>query len=170
MTDRRNLRDAVREGFEEETGVRWRPWRWLLTTVGLCLLVALIVWGVAWITQPLRTANGVRERVGNPDNVLYQYEHYHDMCATVVATDSKISAKQAEIAAYDKRHPDGDDKSEQFQAAPKSYRLETELAGLQQFRADTVAQYNADSAKANRALFKDRSLPERLGDDTPICN
>jgi hypothetical protein len=124
---------------------------------------------VAWLTQPLRTANGVRERVGDPDNVLYQYEHFHDVCAAVAATDKKIAAKQAEIDAYDKRHPDGD-KGDQFQAAPKRDRLDTELTGLTQFRADQVEQYNADSAKTNRSLFKDRSLPVRLSDDTPICN
>lgn len=169
MSDRRNLRDAVRDDFEQETGVRWRPWRWIVTALAVLLIIAGVFYGIRWITQPLRTAEGVRERVGNPDNVLYQYEHFHDVCAAVVATDKKIAAKQAEIAAYDKRHPDGD-KSDQFQAAPKADRLDTELTGLKQFRADTVAQYNADSAKANRSIFKDHSLPDRLGDDTPTCN
>lgn len=169
MTDRRNLGRAIREDFEEETGINWRPWRWVFTIVAVIAVIAL-AWGVVgWLTQPLRTANGVRERVGDPDNVLYQYEHFHDLCAAVVATDKKISAKETEIAAYDKRHPDGD-KSDQFQAAPKRDRLDTELTGLQQFRAEQAEKYNADSAKANRSLFKDRSLPERLGDDTPTCN
>lgn len=143
--------------------------KWFFGFIGAALAVWLVIVAIGWLTQPVRTASEVREKVGSADNVLYQYEHFHDLCAAVVATDKKISAKQAEIEAYDKRHPDGD-KGDQFQAAPKRDRLDTELAGLQQFRADQVAKYNADSAKANRQLFKDRSLPERLGDDTPVCN
>ncbi|MFF4417013.1 hypothetical protein ACFYY8_31215 [Streptosporangium sp. NPDC001559] len=166
---RESLHDAVRHDFEEETNVRFRPVRWFFVALTVALVVGLVFWAVGWLTQPLRTASGVRERVANPDNVLYQYEHYFDLCAGVRAIDSKIDAKEAEIAAYDKRHPNGDP-SDQYQAAPKRDRLDTELTGLQQQRADLVETYNADSAKANRALFKDHSLPERLSDDTPTCN
>ncbi|MEV8639407.1 hypothetical protein AB0395_47925 [Streptosporangium sp. NPDC051023] len=166
---RESLRGAVRHDFEEETNIRFRPVRWFFGALAVALAVGLVFWIVGWLTQPLRTASGVRERVGDPDNVLYQYEHFHDLCAGVRADDAKITAKRDEITAYDKRHPNGD-KSDQFQAAPKRDRLDTELTGLQQHRADLVETYNADSAKANRSLFKDRSLPERLGDDTPTCN
>jgi hypothetical protein len=172
MSDKRKPEDlsvVVRRDFEAETGVRFRPVRWFFGIVAVVLAVAAIVWVIGWITQPARTAAGVRERVANPDNVLFQYEHFHDLCAAVAATDSKITAKQDEIAAYDKRHPDGDE-ADKFQAAPKRDRLDTELAGLKQFRADQVAQYNADSAKQNRGLFKDASLPYRLDESTPVCN
>lgn len=167
--DKRPLGRAIREDFEEETRVYFRPWRWVFGAIGVALAVWLVFVVVGWITQPVRTASAVREKVGNADNVLYQYEHFHDLCAGVRAVDSKISAKREEIAAYDKRHPDGD-KSDQFQAASKRDRLDTELTGLQQQRADQVETYNADSAKANRALFKDGSLPYRLDESTPICN
>jgi hypothetical protein len=145
------------------------PWRWFFGIVGAFAAVALIVWGVGWLTQPLRTAEGVRERVGNADNALYQYEHFHDLCAGVRTADAKIYAKQVEIEAYDERHPDGD-KSDQFQAAPKRDRLDTELSGLKAHRVELVETYNADSAKGNRSLFKDWSLPERLDDSLPTCN
>ncbi len=143
--------------------------KWFFAIVGGGLAIWLGVEAIGWLTQPVRTASEVREKVGSADNVLYQYEHFHDLCAAVVATDKKIAAKQDEIDRYDKRHPEGD-KSDQFQAAPKQDRLDTELTGLTQFRADQVETYNADSAKANRSLFKARSLPERIGDDTPTCN
>lgn len=169
MTSKRNLGRAFREDFEEEAGVRFRPWKWFFATVAVVLIVLGVFYGIRWMTQPLRTAEGVRERVGNPDNVLFQYEHFHDLCGAVVATDQKIAAKQDEIADYDKRHPHGDP-SDKYQAASKRDRLQTELTGLEQFRADQVAQYNADSAKHSRALFKDASLPDRIGDDTPVCN
>lgn len=147
----------------------FRPLRWAFAAAGAFLAIVVIVWLVGWLTQPLRTSAGVRERVANPDNVLYQYEHFHDLCAGVRAADQKITVKQDEIAAYDKRHPDGDD-SDRFQAAPKRDRLDTELSGLKQHRTDLAEQYNADSAKANRSLFKGWSLPERIDDATPTCN
>lgn len=169
MNKPKNLGRAIREDFEEDTGVRFRPWRWFFVALAVLLVIAGVFYGIRWFTQPLRTAEGVRERVGNADNVLYQYEHFHDLCGGVRAIDSKISAKEREIADYDKRHPNGDN-GDQFQAAPKRDRLGTELTGLTQQRADQVEQYNADSAKTNRSLFKDRSLPGRLSDETPTCN
>jgi hypothetical protein len=170
MNDRRrNLRHAVREDFEDGTGIRFRPWRWVLAIVGAVVVIALLAWTLGWLTQPLRTSSGVRERVGDADNVLYQYEHFHDLCADVIATDKKIALKAKDIADYDKRFPNGD-KREQYQAVSTRDRLQTELTGLQQHRVDTVETYNADSAKSNRALFKDGGLPERLNDDTPTCN
>ena len=143
--------------------------RYILAALGVVLAVYVggIVLGA--ITLPFRTASGVAERVGDPDNVLYTYEHFHDLCAAVRTADRQVADKQGEIDAYDKRHPDGEP-GDQFQAAPKSERLATELSGLQAHRAELAETYNADSAKANRALFKDGDLPERIGDDTPTCN
>lgn len=143
--------------------------KWFLAIAGIAVAVWLGVVAIGWLTQPVRTASEVREKVGDADNVLLTYEHFHEVCAGVRSTDQKIDAKQDEIDAYDERHPDGD-KSDEFQAAPKRDRLDTELSGLKAHRADLVEEYNADSAKANRALFKDGDLPERIGDDTPTCN
>lgn len=165
----RNLGDVMREDFEAETGVRWRPGRWIAITLAALLAVTLVGWLFGLLTLPFRTAAGVSERIGNPDNVLFQYEHFHDLCAAVRTDDAQIQAKQDEIKAYDKRHPDGDP-SDAYQAAPKRDRLGTELSGLKQHRAGLVETYNADSAKYNRALFKDNSLPDRLDESTPTCN
>jgi len=143
--------------------------KWFFGIVGTALAIWLGVVAIGWITQPVRTASEVREKVGDADNVLLTYEHFHDLCAGVRSTDQKIAGKQDEIKAYDKRHPDGD-ASDRFQAAPKRDRLDTELSGLKQARADLVEDYNAASAKANEGLFKDGDLPERLSSDTPICN
>ncbi|MEV4116168.1 hypothetical protein [Nonomuraea sp. NPDC049695] len=170
MTDnRRPLGRAVREEFEEGTGITFRPWRWLARIAIAVVLIALLAWALAWVTQPLRTSSGIRERIGNPDHALFQYEHFHDLCAGVIALDQKIALKRDEIADYDQRYPQGD-QNDRYQAAPKRDRLQTEMTGLQQQRADQVSKYNADSVKFNRALFKDRNLPERLNESTPSCN
>jgi hypothetical protein len=143
--------------------------RWWFAILGTIVAVWLGFVLVGWITQPVRTASEVREKVGNADNVINTYEGFHDLCASVRAIDKKIADKQDEIAAYDRRHPDGDP-SDRYQAAPKRDRLDTELAGLKSQRADLAEDYNADSAKANKSLFKDGRLPERLDDTTPTCN
>lgn len=143
--------------------------RWIFAIIGTIVAVWLGVVLVGWVTQPVRTASEVREKVGNADNVINTYEGFFDLCGGVRALDKKITAKRVEIAAYDKRHPNGDS-GDRYQAAPKRDRLDTELTGLQQQRADLAEKYNTDSAKANKDLFKSRSLPERIGDDTPTCN
>lgn len=160
---------SFKDDFREETGVSWRPWRWFFYAIAVGLVVWLVFVIIGWVTQPVRTAGQVREKVGNADNVLYQYEHYFDLCSGVRVKDKQIAEKKAAIAAYDKRYPNGDP-GDQFQAAPKRDRLDTELSGLKDTRTELAEKYNADTAKANRNLFKDRALPERITDDTPTCN
>ncbi|MEO3856115.1 hypothetical protein [Acrocarpospora sp. B8E8] len=166
---KQTLGRATRDAFEEDTEVRFQPLKWLLWIFAVVALLGILGYGIAWFTQPFRTAAAVREKVGTAENVLHQYEHFHDLCAGVAATDDKITIKQGQIDAYNKARPDGDE-SDKFQTAPKIDRLNTELTALQNQRADAVAKYNADSAKHNRALFKDASLPYRLDDTTPTCN
>ncbi|RBQ21553.1 hypothetical protein DP939_02255 [Spongiactinospora rosea] len=143
--------------------------RYLFAAVGvfLAVYVGLLLLGVA--TLPFRTAAGVAERVGDPDAVLYNYEHFFDLCADVRTADRQIADKEVEIAAYERRKPDGEP-GDRFQAAPKGERLATELAGLREHRADLAETYNADSAKASRNVFKPGTLPKRIGDTTPTCN
>ena len=70
-----------KDEFREETGVAWRPWRWFFSVITVGLAVWLVFAVIGWVTQPVRTAGQIRERVGDADNVLFQYEHYFDLCA-----------------------------------------------------------------------------------------
>lgn len=162
-------RKTFREEFYEETGFRWRPWKWFFSAIGIGLGLYLALLLIGAVTLPFRTASGVAEKVGDPNSVIYNYEHFFDLCTKARVFDTQISNKTRQIEDYDKRHPKGDE-GEKYAAVPKRDRLATELDALRTGRVEVVETYNADSAKANRSLFKAGSLPLVLSDDPAVCN
>ncbi|WP_433513701.1 hypothetical protein ACQP2T_60825 [Nonomuraea sp. CA-143628] len=159
---------TFREEFETETGFRWKPWRWFFAIVGICLVVFLTIQVVGWTTQPARTAAGVRERVGNADNALFQYEKFHDACAAVVAWDKQHETARAAAERHDKRTQGKPDPL--GRNADESNRLHQVADGILLTRQKAAEQYNADSRKWTQDLFKSKSLPSRIGDVTPNCD
>lgn len=166
--DLRPLGRAVREDFEKDTGIRWHPVRWFLAAVAIGLVIWLIFQLVGWITQPARTAAGVREKVGNADNALFQYEKFHDACGAIVAFDQQHATAQASAEAFDKRTAGKPDPL--GRNADESNRLHQVADGLLYARQSAAQRYNADSRKWTQDLFKSKSLPFRIDDSTPDCD
>ncbi|GAA1623862.1 hypothetical protein GCM10009733_020630 [Nonomuraea maheshkhaliensis] len=159
---------TFREEFEEEFGFRWKPWRWLIAAIGVVLIIVLIAYVIGWITQPARTAAGVRERVGNADNALFQYEKFHDACAAIVASDKQYQTAKTAAESHDKRMQGKPDPL--GRNADESSRLHQVADGFLYTRQKAAEQYNADSRKWTQDLFKSKSLPYRIGDATPDCD
>lgn len=168
MNDRRNLGRTIREDFEQETGIHWRPLRWTIYIVSTVIIIALLGWGVGWLTQPLRTAAGVRERVADPGNALFQYEKFHDACGAIVTYDKQHKIAQDAADKHDKRTEGKPDPIGRI--ADESDRLHQVADGIQMARQSAAEQYNADSRKWTQDLFKSKSLPYRIGDETPQCD
>lgn len=86
-------------------------------------------------------------------NILTNYELFHD-------TSKQFDARVAQIAEHRDflaTEQDPDERS----------RLRMELAAQQQSCRELAADYNANSLKLNRQLFKDRGLPPTL--DAAAC-
>lgn len=161
---KRTLGRAIREDFEDETDVKFQPLKWLLWI----FVAILVIWLIGWLTQPLRTTAGVRERVGNADNVLFQYEKFHDQCAAVVTFDEQYATAQAAAEAHDKRTAGKADPL--GRNADESARLHQVADGLKFARQSAAQRYNADSRKWTQDLFKSKSLPYRIDESTPSCD
>ncbi|MDF5756601.1 hypothetical protein [Spongiactinospora sp. TRM90649] len=146
----------------------WSITRWLLTMFGVIALISLLVWGLGWVTQPFRTAEGVREQVADPDNAIFQYEKFHDACARIVTLDQQQAAAKKAATEHDERSRDKPDPI--GRNADESARLHQVADGLKFTRQAAAQQYNADSRKWTQDLFKGRSLPFRITDDTPACD
>lgn len=163
-------RQRLREDFERETGgYTWHPWRWLFGALGAGLAVYLLLVAVTAVTLPFRTAQGVAERVADPNNVIFQYEKFHNLCALIVARDGEIPVAQQALDDHvkaTKGQPDPISRN-----ADETARLRTDLTGLKQDRIDTAQKYNADSRKLTQELFKSRGLPWRIeAGVTPDCD
>lgn len=81
-------------------------------------------------------------------NILTNYEMFHDESENFGARVSQINEQRGFLTA-------------ETDAAERS-RLRMELAAQQQSCRELAADYNANSQKLNRNLFKDRGLPPVL--------
>lgn len=104
------------------------------------------VWSAA--TAPARVISKTLE----PDNIITNYEWYHDV-------SRRYEARLGQIRSHSVAMSDG--KTSGLSARDVSqYRVE--LEGMRQSCRDLAAQYNSNSAKINRNIFKGTSLPAEL--------
>lgn len=91
---------------------------------------------------------GVVSRTFDADNMIHNYEHFFDL-------HSAYKAKVRDLATHSGFYLHETDKKERG-------KLRMEMVALQSSCRILVATYNADSAKANRDIFKSDELPDRL--------
>lgn len=105
---------------------------------GLGLGIPLIV--VLFILHVVSVPIGIASRTFNADNIIHNYEWFHD-------SDNAIRARVAQINAHKKLYDTETDVTER-------QRLRIELGAMQQTCRDLSAQYNANADKVNRDLFR----------------
>jgi hypothetical protein len=98
--------------------------------------------------KALDSAEGVLDRTIAPDNVIHNYEWFHD-------ASRAVAARAAQIAAHRSLAGEVTDPAER-------QRMRVEIAGMQQTCRDLAAQYNANTAKVNRDLFRGRTAPASI--------
>jgi hypothetical protein len=96
-------------------------------------------------------ACGVAHRTLDADNIIFNYEQFFDVSERHKAKVRDIGAHQ-ELVALAK--DEGDRK--------ELTRLRMELAALKSSCRALASEYNADSSKLNRRIFKDNDLPHTL--------
>lgn len=110
------------------------------------LAVALLAFGAAGIA--VLTAPGrVVTKTLDTNNVINSYEWFYDVKA-------QFAARRGQLKSHDHLLASVSD-------AERS-RLLIELAAIRQSCRELVAKYNANSEKANKAIFKSQGLPETL--------
>lgn len=162
-------RERFRDDFREETGgYEWHPWRWFLGAIAVILATYFAALFIGAVTLPFRTAHGVTKKVTNPDNVIFQYEKFHDNCNSVRALDQQYSEAVKDADAYAREIKGQDDPL--GQKAGEVARLRSVAQGIRNQRISVAEQYNADSRKLTQSPFKSHSLPYRIDpNQTPSC-
>lgn len=115
-----------------------------------CALYSL--WASA-STAPARVVSKTLET----DNILANYELFHDESQQFLARVNQITEHRSFLTT-------------ETDPAERT-RLRMEMAAQQQSCRELAADYNANSRKQNRNLFKDRGLPAELNPaqcETPI--
>lgn len=92
----------------------------------------------------------VYEQTFNGRNIIYNYEWFYDANAQVQSKARAISDHAKLVSSAE---------------GSESSRLQMELTGMRNVCRDLVQEYNANSQKANRALFKANDIPDQLSMD-----
>lgn len=120
--------------------------------IGLAILalVALPIIGGIYstfssvVTAPSRVINKTLET----DNIISSYEWYHDAYGRFEARVSQVDQFQGLLA-------------DELTGAERN-RLRIDLTAMQQVCRELAEQYNANSRKLNKGIFRGWSLPETL--------
>lgn len=131
-----------------------------LKAVGLGLMFVIILGVIGFNMNPFRQAGRIINKTIDADNVLYNYEYFKQQWRSVEAIDQKIASQQGGVLRFeDSAGPRSDwSRDDKIEHA----RLSSIVIGLEQQRADMVAQYNARAAMANRSIFLGNDCPQHI--------
>jgi len=126
-----------------------------LGAIGMCVKCADTA------SEPVKQAAQIVERTINADNVIYNYEWFHQQYQNAQNYQRQIDQKEQRVTEMQRSLPQDrtqwtrEDRAELFQ-------LQTELSGLRAMRSTVVSDYNAHASMANRSIFLGGSLPPSL--------
>tara|TARA_Y100000310_G_scaffold167149_1_gene166915 strand:+ start:1725 stop:2180 length:456 start_codon:yes stop_codon:yes gene_type:complete len=122
----------------------------------LFVILGIVGFGFKLLSQPGR----IIQKTMDADNVIYNYEWFHQAYQDITATELKITNAQNAATLFNENA--GDRKDWTFEDKNESSRLGSVVLGLQNHREQLVADYNAKSKMINRNIFKGKSLPHTL--------
>lgn len=127
-----------------------------LSVLGIVAVLALAGIGINIMLQPAAVA----QKTFGADNMIANYEWFHQQYEDVQAFDVRLAAAVAAQAAFEESA--GPRENWKFDDRQEWNRLNTIVLGLTGQRASMVAEYNARTAMANRDIFRSGNLPETL--------
>lgn len=122
--------------------------KWGCLFLGALFALAMVGHALGVIGTVATAPGRVVGKTLETDNIIASYEWFYDTSAQFDARLGQIRSHTSLVKAEDN-------------PAERS-RLNIELAAMRQSCRDMAAKYNANSEKANKALFKSRGLPPTL--------
>jgi hypothetical protein len=152
----KDTKEYKKEFEEDLTLARWSInkalWILIPTVIVICI--------IGWVLKVGSQGGKIIEKTVNADNVIYNYEWFHSAYEDIQATDIKIKNSETQIAQF--KSEAGDRANWDFSDKEEYSRLNSVLLGLQNYRQDVVAKYNARSKMVNRKIFKGQTAPEEV--------
>lgn len=138
----------------------WKIWKWSIIFTLFFALIGWVGWCIHVVLYPVEQAQRVAELTLNADNVIYNYEWFHQHYADWLAAGANASAKQRELDTF--LASAGPVSTWSIATQREANQLRIELSGLRALRVNLANEYNAHTGMANRNLFRSRNLPEHL--------
>lgn len=145
--------------------------------IGLTILAlaGLTIGGFALraVLFPVHTASNLMEtgydtvdKTLNADNAIYNYEWFKRQKQSIDATGKKLVIAQQAVETF--KTEAGDRSKWTFEDKGESARLSAVAQGIESQLKDMIAEYNARTQMANRAIFQDGILPNYIDATTFI--
>jgi hypothetical protein len=131
----------------------------VLSVVGIAFVGVVAVRGLGLLTQPLAVA----ERTFDADNMIANYEWFHQQYEDINANAQRLSAARDALTSFEASA--GDRSTWKFDDRQEWNRLHMIVLGLEGARAEMIATYNARTEMQNRDLFRGSDLPPYINPD-----
>lgn len=125
---------------------------------GIALKVALFPVNTA--SKMIDTAYDAQNKTLNADNAIYNYEYFKNQKQSIDATNQKLQIARDAVSTF--KEEAGDRTKWTFEDKTESARLSAIAQGIESQLKDMIADYNAKSSMANRAMFKDSIVPSYI--------
>lgn len=132
----------------------------LFFSIGGCV-AKLVLFPAHVANKAIDTAKGVVDQTLNANNALFNYENFKDLYNGAKAQAMNIVDVEKQIDELKVTY--GEDAKEWPKDVRGDYAfLKQNIEGFKMQYQSLVKQYNSDSTKLNRNLFKDKGLPSEL--------
>lgn len=126
-----------------------------MTILGFALKVILFPVHVA--EKEIQTGYDVVDKTLNADNAIYNYEWFKRQKESIDATNKKQQIADGAVTSFEQVA--GEHKDWTFEDKNEDARLRSISQGIESQLKDMIAEYNARTKMANRAIFQDGILP-----------
>lgn len=139
---------------------------WLVIGSVALLGIRIVLFPLFVADKVVDTAQGVVAKTMNADNALFNYELFHDLSQGVKQAEANIRAQDQAIATLTVTY--GEDALKWPKDVRERYAFinETKQGYITQYNR-LAGDYNAQSRKLNRNLFRDKGLPHEIPLWTP---
>lgn len=125
-------------------------WFWILMVVVAVVAIAVLTFGIRWITAGPKGQLQAREQIQSGNTRISAYNHFFDLCAAVQSDEAAIQSLNQE---RDTTKP----------TPSRLTQINASLTALRSARAEKINQYNADARKDYTiGQFKSSGLPYTL--------
>lgn len=122
--------------------------------------IKLLFFPVNTATKLIDTAYQAQSKTLNADNAIYNYEYFKSQKESIDATNQKLAIARDAVSTF--KLEAGDRTLWTFEDKTESARLSAVAQGIESQLKDMIADYNAKSSMANRAMFKDSIVPSYI--------
>lgn len=122
----------------------------ILCAVAGVFALMIGVWAFRVVTADVKGAGDAEIETSGGDYRIAAYDHFHDLCAAVQATEDRLAAQLAEL-------------EDPATTPQRASQLRANVNALRGSRAENIRDYNADASKDYTVgQFRDSNLPYRI--------